>query len=166
MIVVSFTHDRKRRNPGFSFNVPILYWEMFEIYQGQISKKAVDSGKKQYLKNWNVKGKTRIQNMGKNAVNKLHGIACGILNKDPKPYTSHTWRRSAATNLADAGVSFLNLKRHGQWISDSVVEGYIANSKQLRDERLHCLMPKELRDKEVGGSYRPQPRLSKIMKQR
>ena len=139
---------------------------MFEIYQGQISKKAVDSGKKQYLKNWNVKGKTRIQNMGKNAVNKLHGIACGILNKDPKPYTSHTWRRSAATNLADAGVSFLNLKRHGQWISDSVVEGYIANSKQLRDERLHCLMPKELRDKEVGGSYRPQPRLSKIMKQR
>jgi len=46
-------------------------------------------------------------------------------------YTVHAFRRSAATNLADAGVSFVNLKRHGQWKSDSVIEGYIANSKAL-----------------------------------
>ena len=163
MITVSFAHDQKQRNAGFSFNVPVNYWDMFKIYEGQISKKAVASGKKQYLKNWNVKSKDRIQNMGKNAVNTLHGIACGILNKDPKPYTSHTWRRSAATNLADAGVSFLNLKRHGQWISDSVVEGYIANSKPLRDERLHCLMPKELRDKDVGGELQATTKTDEIV---
>ena len=79
MITVSFTYDQKRRNIGFSFNIPILYWDMFEIYQSQINNKAVDNGKKQYLKNWNIKGKARIQNMGENAVNKLHTIACGIL---------------------------------------------------------------------------------------
>ena len=83
-------------------------------------------------------------------VNKLHGVACKILRRNAKPYTSHTWRHSAATNLADAGVSFINLKRHGQWISDSVVEGYIANSKPLRDERLHCLMPRLENGEENG----------------
>jgi len=57
-------------------------------------------------------------------------------------YTGHCLRRSAATNLADRGVSFVNLKRHGQWKSDSVVEGYIANSEPLRMERLHGLMPR------------------------
>ena len=51
-------------------------------------------------------------------------------------------------------MSFINLKWHGQWISDSVVRGYIANSKPLRDKCLHCLMPKELRDKDVGGQLR------------
>jgi len=45
----------------------------------------------------------------------------------------------------DAGVSFINLKRHGQWKSDSVAEQYIANSKVLRDERKVCLLPKNMR---------------------
>ena len=57
---------------------------MFDIYQGHTSKKAVENGKRQYLKNWKLKGKTWIQNMGKNTVNKLHAIACEILNKETK----------------------------------------------------------------------------------
>ena len=148
-ILVKFMHDRKRRNEGFSYEVPSLYYPMFKKYVGQICQKTVDKGMVQFLKNWNIQAKRRVQNMGKNQINLLHGVACEILGKDPSSYTSHTWRRSAATNLADAGVSFINLKRHGQWISDSVVEGYIANSKPLRDERLHCLMPRDMRPKKV-----------------
>ena len=64
---------------------------MFEIYQGQINRKVVDNEKRQNLKKWKLKGKTQIQNMEKNTVNKLHAIACEILNKDPQPYTSHIW---------------------------------------------------------------------------
>ena len=52
-------------------------------------------------------------------------------------------------NLADAGVSLINLKRHGQLISDRVVEGYTANSLPLRQERLNCLLPAEEKE-EVG----------------
>ena len=74
-------------------------------------------------------------------------MACNILKKSSANYTSHTWRRSAATNLADANVSLINLKRHGQWVSDSVVEGYIANSRPLREERLRCLLPEVEREK-------------------
>ena len=150
LIAVSFAYDKKR-NKGFSYNVPVLHWYMFSIYQGQICKKAVASGKKQFLKKWNLKGKGLIQNMGENTINKLHSITYNILKKDPKPYMSHTWHRSAVTNLADVGVSFINLKQHGQWISYSVVEDYIVNSKPLRDKRLHYLMPKELRKKDLEG---------------
>ena len=46
-------------------------------------------------------------------------------------------------NLADAVMLFINLKQHGQLVSDSVVEGYIANAKPLRQERLHGFLPAE-----------------------
>jgi len=72
-------------------------------------------------------------------------IACDILGLDHAGYTTHCFCRSAATNLADAGVSFVNLKRHGQWKSDSVAESYIANSQVLRDEREVCFLPENLR---------------------
>ena len=116
---------------------------MFEKYVKQLCPDVINSGMRQFLKNWNGRAKRRIQNMGKNNLNSLHKVACSILKKNENGYTSHCWRSSAATNLADAGVSFINLKRHGQWVSDSVVEGYIANSKPLREERLHCLLPAE-----------------------
>ena len=50
---------------------------------------------------------------------------------------------------------FINLKQRGQWVSDSVVEGYTANSKPLHQERLHCLLlaenvEQEKTEKEVG----------------
>ena len=48
----------------------------------QISRKAVENQKRQYLKNWNLKGNTWIQNMGKNTINKLHAIAC---ERSPNP---------------------------------------------------------------------------------
>ena len=43
---------------------------------------------------------------------------------------------------------FIDLKQQGQWVSDNVVEGYIANSKPLRQERLHCLLPAEHMEEE------------------
>ena len=48
------------------------------------------------------------------------------------------------TNLADRSVSFINLKKHGQWKLDAVVEGYIANSKPMRRERETCQLPASL----------------------
>ena len=86
---IIFTQSKKR-NEIFVYNVPTIYWDMCNIYQGQTCKKAVENGKIQYIKNWNLKGKSQIQNMGKNTVNKRHAIACEILKKDPKPCMSHT----------------------------------------------------------------------------
>ena len=124
------------------YNIPSTFFSMFKRYMGQICMNMVRSGKVHFLKNWNDKGNRCIQNTGKYSVNKLDKVAYKILKCPPTGYTSHTWRQSATTNLADADISFINLKHHGQWISDSVVEGYIANSRPPKIKRLHCLMPK------------------------
>ena len=104
------------------------------------------SGNLQFLKNWNKIGRRRVQNTGKNNINMLHAK---ILNRNKKGYSSHRWWQSAATNLADAGLSLNNLKRHRQWVSDRVVDGYIANSLPLHKERLNCLLPAKEKE-EVG----------------
>ena len=52
-------------------------------------------------------------------------------------------------NLANAGVSLICLKQHRQWVSNRVVEGYIANSLPLCKERLNCLLSAEEKE-EVG----------------
>ena len=97
-----------------------------------------------FLQNCNVKARKRIQKSGENKVKTLHKNACKILHISAENYTTHCWRHSAATNLTDRGVSFIYLKRHGQWKSNSVVKGCIANSESIRKERKTCLLQASL----------------------
>lgn len=116
------------------------------LFNKYISSLATKNGRDvRFLKNWNVKSHRCHQGMGRNNVKKIVGRACKILRISPEGFTSHFWLRSAATNLADASVSFINLKRHGQWASDIFVEGYIANSKHTREGLEQCLLPERTR---------------------
>ena len=135
-MVASWSHSTitVKKNEGFKYEEPSIYYPVFKKYAGQICETTFDKGMVQFLKNWNIQAKHHVQNVWRYQINLLHGIACEILGKDPTTYTSHTWHQSAATNLADTSVSFINLKRHGQWISDFVVEGYIVNAEVLRDK--------------------------------
>ena len=94
----------------------------------EICQNTVAAGNVQFLKNWKKIGKRRVKNTGKNNVNIVHLAACKILNSNSKGYSNHCWRRSMATNLANAGVSLSNLKRYGQWPPDRVVEDFIATT--------------------------------------
>ena len=142
-IVIKFEHARKRRNPGFTYHVPSLYAELFKRYEADLPVHL--SPEEQYLRLYVKKDKERSKEVSSYMSKSFVKTACDILGVDPTGYTTHCFRRSAATNLADAGVSFVNLKRHGQWKSDSVAESYIANSQVLRDERELCLLPENLR---------------------
>ena len=141
IIEVMFKHERKRRNEGFTYYMPSKYAHMFSRYISELCQDTIAKGNVQFLKNWNKIGKRRVQNTGKNNITILHSAGYKILKKSNKGYSSHCWRRSAATNLANAGVSLINLKQHGQWQSDRVIEGYIANSLPLHQECLNCLLP-------------------------
>ena len=71
--------------------------------------------------------------LGKNliaAISKDIAMFLGLNN--PRLYTGHAFRVSSATVLADEGANSLTLKRHGRWASDSVAEGYLRESKQVR----------------------------------
>ena len=146
-ILINFPYARKRMNAGMEYNIPSIYFDLYKRYIGELCPKTIAQGKEQFLKNWSTNGKRRIQNTGKGQINLLHKEACRLLGINPSSYSTHTWRRTAATVLADAGVSKTNLKRIGQWKSDTVVEGYIANSVPLRQERLNGLLPPSKREK-------------------
>ena len=140
---ISFFYQRKRFNNGFTYTIPAIYTHLITRYIKELKPQVPNQKKNlRFLKNWNVRGKTRIQNAGRNFVDRVAKDAAEYLGYDPSTYSGHSWRRSAATNLADAGVTLTNLKRHGQWKSDTVCEGYMANSKPLRDERETLLLPK------------------------
>ena len=119
-----------------------MYLPPFQKYMKELQTKNVKT--KYFLQNWNVKARKRIQKSGENLIKNLHKNACKILHITAEKYTTHCWRRSATTNLADRRVSFFNLKRHGQWKSNSVVEGSITNSELIRKERETCLLPASL----------------------
>ena len=133
---VDFPYATKTRTTGFSYLIPKYLMEAFKVYLGQVSAVPVNE---RFLKNWSVKGKKRIQNCGVNMVKKWSPESAIKVNKNPKGFTTHSFRRSAATTLADAGVSITNLKRHGRWRSDAVAEGYIDNSKPLLIEKVSML---------------------------
>lgn len=145
---VQFNHSRKRINNGFCFWIPEVYQDLFDRYLLELKKEVDD--KTRFLKNYNKRAKARIQNCGRNTVNNCVRKCCCILKVPLEDFTSHAFRRSAATNLADAGVTLTNLKRHGQWKSPSAAEGYIANSLPLRREREQKLLPPSHR--KVNGS--------------
>jgi hypothetical protein len=61
----------------------------------------------------------------------------------PASYTDHCLRRSSATILVDSGANITALKRHGEWRSTTVAEGYIdhslQNKVQTADKILHSI---------------------------
>jgi len=70
------------------------------------------------------------QGMGRNTLSNVgKKIAEWLELSDVHRYTGHCWRRSSATAMADAGATNMDLKRHHQWKSDSVANGYVDNSK-------------------------------------
>ena len=55
-------------------------------------------------------------------------IAAFLRLPNPENYSGHSFRRSSATLLVDAGADITTLKRHGGWNSSAVAEGYIDDS--------------------------------------
>lgn len=74
-------------------------------------------------------GKCTNQKIGVNKFGAMgKQIALFLKLPNPELYTGHSFRRSSATILVDAGGDLTSLKRHGGWKSSSVAEGYIDDS--------------------------------------
>jgi len=123
------------------FYVPSVYLPLFKKYFSQLEGGIKQNSSDRLLKNFNVKAGSRIQSTGKNTAGTCTKDSCAVMGMESEGYTTHCFRRSAATNLADAGMSLVNLKRHGQWKSDASAERYIANSILIREEREKLLVP-------------------------
>lgn len=105
-----------------SWKCPVFYYKKY------LTQVTQPTGR--FFRNFNATSKKiSSQPMGKNNISAVPLDIAKYLNlQNPKQYTGHTIRRTAATWLADQGVSLLDLKRFGRWKSDTVAEGYIAES--------------------------------------
>lgn len=80
-----------------------------------------------------INGKCTRQVVGINKFGRMpQEIASFLKLPSPELYTGHTFRRSSATVLVNAGADLLTLKRHGGWRSSSVAEGYIDDSVTIK----------------------------------
>lgn len=75
------------------------------------------------------KGKCCNQVIGRHKFLSIPKKIAEFLNlPEPEKYTGHSFRRTSATLLADAGADIITLKRHGGWRSANIAEGYVQES--------------------------------------
>ena len=140
----SVRKNDKTEMAEFKFNIPEYCNDFIDRYIAELDEKTIPCSR--FLKNGSKNGK-RKQNMGRNMLTYVPKRACEVLGMDHSGYTTHCWRRSAAMNMADRGISLLNLKRAGGWTSDAVAQQYIGSSKKVRVDNMRLLEP----EPDVGG---------------
>lgn len=73
------------------------------------------------------------QPVGKNTVHKFPSKIAEMLGiRDHHLYTSHSWRRTSISIMADAGLSLPQIRSVSGHRSSKVLEGYIENSNAMR----------------------------------
>ena len=152
---VKFDYQCKRRNEGMTCLIPPCFNKSMSRYIDQLADWDPTSNKPEpcFLQNMHISSRIRIQNAGPANLSKFAiEMTNKICKENPALYTSHPWRCSAATNFADAGVSMIDLKTHGQWKSDTIVEGYISNSRILSIQKMNLLLPPHKRKLRVGDT--------------
>ena len=138
---IQFPYDTKTYKGSFKFDIPGKYRDTFWKYFRQIKSGAPRDSR--FLKNYNHKAKKRYQNLGFNKLDSMPHMWGELVCPKNKDFinglSSYSFRRTAATILADYGVDMVNLKRMGRWKSDICVEGYLANSKVVKKGRIQNL---------------------------
>lgn len=90
--------------------------------------------------------------MGKNKFEGAPRLIAKFLNlPDVEKYTGHSFRRSSATMLVNAGADLLTLKAHGGWKSDSSAQRYIHNSVN-RKRRIGNMIASEIECQSLTSS--------------
>ena len=102
--------------------------EMYSICKKYMQSRPADCSTDRFFCKYS-KGKYIQQPIGINTFGALPKQIASYLNlADSDRYTGHSFRRTSATLLVDAGADITALKRHGGWKSTTVAEGYIADS--------------------------------------
>ena len=81
----------------------------------------------------------RHQNTGVKAVNRWINLIGYFPNKNVSGFFTHILCRLDATTFANNGGTMTNLKRFGQWYSNTCAEGYINNSTKMKANYLSFL---------------------------
>ena len=77
--------------------------------------------------------------MGKNRLRHILRQIEILLGLEPNTLSAHVFRRTAATILANSGISLLGLKRAGRWKTLQTAEEYLEHSLPALRDRMNRL---------------------------
>lgn len=113
----------------------VIDGEYYNIVKKYMDLRPQKSSTDRFFMNYRS-GRCTQQPIGKNKLSNMPAqIAEYLKLPEAKSYTGHTFRRTSATILADAGADIIAIKRHGGWKSDRVAEGYIDDSINNKKKR-------------------------------
>ena len=92
------------------------------------------------ISRWDVVKTTALTATSINLILKSWARLTGLENSEL--LSSHSLRRSLATNAYRAGASFESIKRQGGWVHDGTVRGYIEEAQQFEDNAVTSLLSK------------------------
>ena len=139
IIHVNFPNPTKSRARGFAFTIPTHLYDVYIKYIKQLrAGSRAELADSQFLKNHTKKG-LRFQNMGKDKHGKFLKRIQEYFGWETKCLTTHSWRRSAATILANSGISVIGLKRAGRWRNLETAEHYLEHSAPVLEDRMNRL---------------------------
>ena len=122
-ILVSITDNKD--DYAEDFLIGNLYYDKIKKY---IDLRPPDQFSDRFFINFQ-EGKCTRQPIGYNKIRKTPSmIATDLSLNEPKNYTGHCFRRTAATLLSESGGNLTQIKQMGRWRSDAIAQGYIENS--------------------------------------
>lgn len=123
-VIVVKIPDTKTKVPR-TFIIDDDFCKLVKAYESLRPSKASSD---RFFLNYQM-GKCTTQVIGKNKFGAMpKQIAEYLKLPDACLYTGHSFRRTSATLLANAGADFLSVKRHGGWKSSTVAESYVEDS--------------------------------------
>jgi integrase len=138
---------RKNTTEPFTFDLPTSLTKEIDTYLSMIPERVKND---RLIKNANKSAslkKKYSQRTGQKTIMEWGRTYAKMLKKSNfNDYTSHTWRRTGATTLADEGISEVALKRAGHWKSAKAALVYVGGSKRSRQEQmslLNCESPRK-----------------------
>ena len=87
----------------------------------------------------NDKRGTRMQNMGEHDLSKMAEELAVRLDKDPKNHSTKSFRRSAATQLAESGISIIGSQIVGNWKGVTTQLEHMEHSNRSCNDRMSML---------------------------
>lgn len=129
LVIVRIPDSKNHTQRSFVISEEVNNGDFLNLYKKYASMRPAHTPHRRFFLAYS-KGRCTTQCVGVNTFGKMPSeIAAYLRLPNPECYTGHSFRRSSATFLADAGEEITNVKRLGGWKSTTVAESYLQESE-------------------------------------
>jgi integrase len=140
-IIVTLRNTKNLTTRRFTITDEVCSFQPCALYRKYAALRSRQAGQLRFFLTYR-NGKCISLNVGQHTIGGVpKKIATYLGLQEPELYTGHSFRRSAATMVVDAGGDILTLKRAGGWKSSGIAEGYVDDSINKKIEIAKKMFP-------------------------